>query len=577
MAKRKIFCVICILALFTLCGCQKSNNDELQRQLEELQKANEELQKANEELISRLDEIQNAILTPKPTATPTETPTEMPTETPTPEPTNTPIATPKEEVSDASTNYELEYYVDYSGAVPWETGTRKLTDTQLKELAGLTPEQAAKNISTLADAYAWIKKEGYYTDGMANGNKVLKNAGQEKKLAWEEMSTILNILLEGDYDEVGTLLCTLVPEEAGWDYFYASFNYVKTDGWYYITDPICHVTNNGIPGCRTYTIKTNTLKEIKEILSDINAGFSPISIATYPLHTDSIVIRFQEEPLSTSFEEVPGLEYIFRVGSEDLKQYEDTKEQIRKEEMAAWAISARQIDIDRYGMPSAIGKRTLDYDAAVALIGKDPAVIAENVKTVADAVQYMIAARFGYYSEYFGTPWYGDWGFDAPGDYQISENYACCCGGYANTASYLLQGDYEKVGTLRWVGGGNHTISWVYTEGKYYVFDFTEYSCVGNYNRYDCPVTVLDRLEDFYDNMPDRYSGYAKSEVVIMVAFEAGDAMYPSNWADPPRFTGLTFPEEARGKITLIYQKDSRYGVEYRKVDTDIPGWNVPR
>ena len=35
-------------------------------------------------------------------------------------------------------------------------------------------------------------------------------------------------------------------------------------------------------------------------------------------------------------------------------------------------------------MPSAIGKQTLDYDAAVALVGQDPEVIAEKVKTVAE-------------------------------------------------------------------------------------------------------------------------------------------------------------------------------------------------
>lgn len=584
MIKRKMFCVILILSLFSLCGCEKTHNNDYQKQIEELQKANEELREVCESLNGRLDEMQKnldalalnstAPSIPKPTSTPateqTSTPTSEPTSTPIPEPTKS-VATEK-----------IEYHIDYSGAIPQETGACKLTETQLKELAGLKPEQAAKTISTLADAYAWIKQEGYSTsgaslNGLGGGTTFeLSNAGRRKEMAWEEMSTTLNVLLEGDYDEVGTLLCTLVPDEEGWAFFYSSFNYVKKDGWYYITDPVCHISNNGYPFCRTYTIKTNTLKGMKEILSEINIGFNPISIVTYPLHTDRIVIQVGKDPISISIENIPEVEYIFRAGTEDLTRYEKEKEQAREKEMAEWKSTARRINIDNYGMPSAIGKRTLDYDVAVALVGKNPEVIADSVKSVADAVQYMIAARFGYYSDYFGTPWYGFWGFDAPGDYQISENYGCCCGGFANTASYLLQGDYEKVGTLRWVGGGNHTISWVYTEGKYYVFDFTQYCSGGNYNRYDCPVVVLDRLEDFYDNMPDVYSDYMKSEVVIMVAFEAGEAMYPSNWQDPPSFTGLTFPEEARGKITLIYQKDPRYGVEYKKVDTDIPGWNVP-
>ena len=57
------------------------------------------------------------------------------------------------------------------------------------------------------------------------------------------------------------------------------------------------------------------------------------------------------------------------------------------------------------------------------------------------------------------------------------------------------------------------------TGGKYYVFDFTQYCSGGHYNNFHAPVTVLDRLEDYYDKMPSIYS---KKDVVIMVAFEAG-------------------------------------------------------
>jgi hypothetical protein len=64
------------------------------------------------------------------------------------------------------------------------------------------------------------------------------------------------------------------------------------------------------------------------------------------------------------------------------------------------------------------------------------------------------------------------------------------------------------------------------------------------------------------------------SEIVLMVAFEAGDAMYPSNWNDPPYFTGLTFPKEAEGHVLVIYQKDPNYGVKYEPLNIHIPGWN---
>lgn len=98
-------------------------------------------------------------------------------------------------------------------------------------------------------------------------------------------------------------------------------------------------------------------------------------------------------------------------------------------------------------------------------------------------------------------------------------------------ASYLLQGDYEKVGMIRWLGGGNHEINWVYQNGTYYVFDLTAYSCLGNYSDRNVSVWEYADLADFYDAMPERFP---KSEMTILVAFETDTASYP--WAE--RFSG---------------------------------------
>ena len=236
----------------------------------------------------------------------------------------------------------------------------------------------------------------------------------------------------------------------------------------------------------------------------------------------------------------------------------------------AWDEYAATIRISDYNLPSAIGKTTLTYQNARALVGKSPEQIADRVKTVGDALQYMIAARFGAGAPSVYTPWYDGWGFDAPGDQQIRQNYGCCCGGYANAVSYLLQGDYQKVGELRWIGGGNHVISWVYTGGKYYVFDFTQLCNVGDYNYFDSPVVTLSRLENYYSYLPQCYP---KSEIVLMAAYETGDAGYPSQWSDPPNFNGLTLPTEAKGHVTLIYQKNSRHGIKYQDIQGEIPGW----
>ena len=128
---------------------------------------------------------------------------------------------------------------------------------------------------------------------------------------------------------------------------------------------------------------------------------------------------------------------------------------------AEWSKTAKSKKVSNAGLPTAIGKTTLTYEQAYALIGKDPAVIADAVKTVGDVIQYMIAAKYSDYAPCVYTPWYGNgqWGFDPPGEEQLLQNYASCCAGYVNMGLYLLEGDYEEQGVIRWLGGGNHTIS----------------------------------------------------------------------------------------------------------------------
>lgn len=111
-------------------------------------------------------------------------------------------------------------------------------------------------------------------------------------------------------------------------------------------------------------------------------------------------------------------------------------------------------------------------------------------------------------------------------------------------ASYLLQGDYEKVGMIRWLGGGNHEINWVYQNGTYYVFDLTAYSCLGNYSDRNVSVWEYADLADFYDAVPERFP---KSEMTILVAFETDTASYPWGYEFDGVRQSLIFPEQTRG------------------------------
>lgn len=230
---------------------------------------------------------------------------------------------------------------------------------------------------------------------------------------------------------------------------------------------------------------------------------------------------------------------------------------------AKHADTAKTIQVSKLGLPTALGGTTLTYEEAYALVGKEPAYIAERVKTVGDVIQYMIAANFGANGRAVHTPWYGDgaWGFDSPGREQILQNYANCCAGNTNLALYLLKGDYEEQGAIRWLGGGNHTINYVKTGGKYYVFDLT-------FGDFQGPITVLDRLEDYYKEMP---GNYPKAEMVNLVALVNTDVCYP--WGHV-RETALIFPTETREHILQIYKKDESAGISFRNVHIEVPFWN---
>lgn len=470
--------------------------------------------------------------------------------------------------------------VDLSGGIPEETGARTLSDSRISAMTNMTVEQAAKEITTLADAYAWLKAANYTTTGMwfESGNIVNYGISPTGEMSWNEAATTIGLLLKDDYDEVGSLIVIVGSSDPGWIYEYFCVPYVKTGGYYYVTDPVDHLTNTGAAPCRFHTVKTSNLALIKDYIVDMQDYCTGVmTVASFPTTTTSFLITEYIPDVSTAvrFRGLDSVTYHFLANADDHAAAQKEKEEREQKELERWQKNAAPL-INNYPLPSAIGQRTLSYNDALNLVGADPDTIAERVKTVADALQYMIAARFGYHAPGVYTPWYGFWGFDAPGDEQLTQNYGCCCGGYANAVSYLLQGDYEKVGTLRWVGGGNHTISWVYTDGKYYVFDFTDFSSMGNYNSGIESVVILDRLEDYYDKIPMHIyeRNFDLSEIVLMVAFEAGDAMYPSNWNDPPHFTGLTFPKEAEGHVLVIYQKDPNYGVKYEPLNIHIPGWN---
>ena len=241
--------------------------------------------------------------------------------------------------------------------------------------------------------------------------------------------------------------------------------------------------------------------------------------------------------------------------------------QKQQAEQSAWEKTARSIRVSDYKLPQALGKQSLTFDRALELRYLPPETAAREIRSLADMLQYMIAVRFGDTTEKAYTPWYGGWGYDAPGDEQFRRNKACCCGGYANFASFLLQGDYEKIGVIRWLGGGNHEINWVCQDGTYYVFDLTAYSGLGTYQNRNASVWTYADLADFYDAMP---SCYPKSEITILVAFETQTASFPWGYENDGGAETLIFPAETQGRVQVLHLEPG-CAVAYRPLTADDP------
>ena len=184
------------------------------------------------------------------------------------------------------------YTVDLHGAIPEQTGARRLSDEELDALSGLRVETAAAKIETLADAYAWLLQEGYSTTGIS-GLYASANTLERKDLDWVSMSTALNVLLDGDYDEVGTLFCATQSDEEGWDFFYVTFNYVCVDGVYYVTDPQDHLPSTGLAYCHSHTIRAESLAVMKDALAEASGASTKIlMVATYPLTYDGLQLDY---------------------------------------------------------------------------------------------------------------------------------------------------------------------------------------------------------------------------------------------------------------------------------------------
>ena len=187
--------------------------------------------------------------------------------------------------------------------------------------------------------------------------------------------------------------------------------------------------------------------------------------------------------------------------------------------------------IDRYALSGMLGGTTLTPAEAYELLDMEPEQVKERVKTAADVLMYMLAAKIGdcggdRCKMIGGKEWH--YNLNA---FEVMEQRLANCGASANLANYLLEGDYEEIGFILhayYIGdGGGHVYNYIRYEGSYYIVDFSWY-IFGNYRpENDFPVMRLDRLEDYGKRIPELYGG-----VCMALAHTSPGQHYPNVFDD---------------------------------------------
>lgn len=254
---------------------------------------------------------------------------------------------------------------------------------------------------------------------------------------------------------------------------------------------------------------------------------------------------------------------------------------------SGWLPHENLYNIEQYDLYNYLGGTTLTPEEAIALTREEPEVVKEKVKTAADVLLYMMAARivegYGCYcADLEGSMWH--WNMSAE---QIMNYREGGCGSCANLANYLLEGDYEEVGFIdhayRPGSEGSHIYNYIFHEGKYYVVDFSWYM----FNKYDLEidftVPVLDSLEEwgklgrqYYSNV-NTIIAYTTPGRHLPCVF--GDAKYfDQNEMErvrvfPAGAAELYYPEGA--EFTILYQDKTGYKIVQKPFDRTYYDWTL--
>lgn len=333
-----------------------------------------------------------------------------------------------------------------------------------------------------------------------------------------------------------------------------AMNCIKTGDGYEIIDPILGMQGDEVSryGALLPEAKVATLEEYAEQIRSDDIIMQ--SLDSLWLFGGGGEIQFYESPQ----------------GVASVKSSHGTLLLENTEKAAAAAAALEHIkpeNVGNYALSGLLGGVTLSTEEAYALLDAEPETVRERVKTAADLLMYMLAAKTGdcrgcYCDEWDGYIWHTN--LTAK---DVMEQRLGNCGSCANLANYLLDGDYEEVGFINHAyyfgNGGGHVYNYILCEGQYYIVDYSSY-IFSNYQDHDIPV--LNRLEDFDANAV--YGG-----VSLVIAYDTTGQHLPNIFGEDMGDVHYYVPEGA--EYTVLYEAGDGYLIGEMPLDKKYHDYTI--
>ena len=450
---------------------------------------------------------------------------------------------------------------------------RKLSDEEIAELCKRPACYVKSVISTVSDAIAYLDLRfptlyhgGATKNSSASMDYWLRSAPEILTDRWNQtgrtgITSCISYLLDDDY-EINSLIAFWPSSEMmNEDEPQKTINYIKTATGYIFFDPVLRMQGDAMSrwgdllpqstcsSVAEYIEIIRQTQSLSDVLKYIFSNAGGVRMSYHMDYTNGYTITTATEGIEMVYYSVPAVDPAANVKPENIHSYQ---------------------------LASLLGGVTLTAEEAYGLVDAAPEVVREKVKTAADVLMYMLAAKTAdshgcKCTDVGGHTWH--WNMSAK---EVMENRLGNCGACANLANYLLDGDYEEVGFVDQAyypgQGGSHIYTYVRYQDKYYILDYSWYIFT-NYNALsDYPVTILDSLEQWPDKAQQIYGS-----VCLVMVYDTPGMQYPVIFGEEyeQQFGGIYYILPEGVDYIILYEAADGYQYYHIPFDTSAYNWNV--